>query len=105
MKNKGMALLLETSLTLAGLALSFLGALIKGIRQNRLTSYPLSLTGAVLSLFILGFGLLSLMGKESFALTLIIIGLIGLFISLAKLLLAFGQIGWIVALHFFNTKK
>lgn len=104
MKDKGNSSLLEAGLTLAGLCLSFLGALVKWSRQIRLEG-SFSLIGSGLSLFLIGFGLLSLIGGESFAKALIIIGLVGLLISLAKPLFAFTQIGWIVAMQSFNRKK
>jgi hypothetical protein len=106
MKEKAATLLLEAGLTLAGFALSFVGTLIRKIRQiKHLNAFHFTMFISGFFIFVIGFGLISLLGSEPFAVPVIIIGLIGLMISLAKCLFTLGQIGLILVFETVIRKK
>ncbi|GGK20060.1 hypothetical protein GCM10010965_11350 [Caldalkalibacillus thermarum] len=98
MKGNLKDVLLEVGLSIAGLFLFITGNIVNKLRRQKgLTSAHWMMSLAVLSVFLIGFGLLSLLGPEPFAVPVILIGIAGLVLSMAKLAYVFLKIGFILA--------
>ncbi|EGL82748.1 hypothetical protein CathTA2_1756 [Caldalkalibacillus thermarum TA2.A1] len=98
MKGNFKDVLLELGLSIAGLFLFIAGSIVNTLRRQKgLTSAQWMMGLAVLSVFLIGFGLLSLMGPEPFAVPVILIGIAGLVLSVSKLAYVFLKIGFILA--------
>ncbi|MDQ0338926.1 CHASE2 domain-containing sensor protein [Caldalkalibacillus uzonensis] len=106
MKENISNVLLELGLSLVGLCLAFVGVVVKNVRRlKEMTSTHWFIGLAGLSVFLIGFGLLSLLGTEPFAVPVIIAGIVGLVLSTAKLVFIFLQIGLILATSSINHSK
>mgnify|MGYP001221486030 CR=1 FL=1 len=106
MKNCIISFLIEAGLTVVGIAFSIARFFINPIRQLKaLKPRHLHLALAGIFIFLIGCGLLSLLGKEPFALPILVVGLVGLLFVLAKQLVTFGRIGLILIQATLLTKR
>lgn len=100
LKQSIASIFIEVGLTFVGIILAVVRFLILPLRQMKyISTHHLILAGAGFFTFLIGCGLLSLLGKEPFALPFIAVGVAGLIIILAKLLVTMGRIGLILIQH------